>query len=578
MVVRVLPDETGLNKTFDYLVPSDWERQVRVGDRVRVALGPRRVGAWIVEVGVEPPEGRTLRPATKWSGHGPSADLVDLARWARWRWAAKSPVPFLRTASPERNVVRFPDPPPSTVPVPAVDDPVVRAAFEGGPAVLRLPPTEDLLPVALAAAALGDALVICPSRQAVRHLAVRLRRAGVAVVVHPDDWATAASGGCTVLGTRAAAWAPVGDLAAVVVLDEHDEVHQEEGSPTWHARDVALERARRAGVPAVVTSPMPTLEVLSQHRLVRPDRGRERSGWPAVIPVDRREEDTGRNALFSPALVEAVRSGARVMCVLNQKGRAALLACASCHDLARCAECGASVHSHGGGDDRRQLACRRCHTLRPVICASCGGLDLKTVRMGVSRVVDDLAALAGEPVVEVTSETRASEMDSARLHVGTEAVLHRVGAADVVAFLDFDQELLAPRYRAAEEALALVVRAGRIVGGRHGGGRVLLQTRMPDHEVCRAAVLGDPTRVTEVDAERRQLLGFPPFRALAEVGGQAAEAFVAALPADADVEVQGPVDGTWRLRAADHPTLCDALARTERPPGRLRLAVDPLRL
>ncbi len=266
------------------------------------------------------------------------------------------------------------------------------------------------------------------------------------------------------------------------------------------------------------------------------------------------------------------------MCVLNQKGRAALLACAACHDLARCDACGAAVQSGGEGAAPDELVCRRCRTTRPVICASCGGLHLKTVRMGVSRVVDDLAALAGERVVEVTAQTRAAEVDSGRLHVGTEAVLHQVGAADVVAFLDFDQELLAPRYRAAEEALSLVVRAGRIVGGRRAGGRVLLQTRMPEHEVCRAAVLGDPERVTEVDVPRRQLLGFPPYRALAEVDGQAAEAFAAAVPRGAGVEVLGPVQGSWRLRAEDHDTLCDVLARTARPPGRLRLSVDPLRL
>ncbi len=573
----MLPDETGIDKTFDYVIPDDWTGQVRVGDRVRISLGPRRVGAWIVEVGVEPPAGVTLRPVTKWSGHGPSAELVDLAGWARWRWAAKSPVPFLRTASPERNVSRFPDPPESAFPLPGVDDPVVRAAFEGGPAVLRLPPTDDLLPVVLAAAGLGDALVVCPSRQSARLLSARLRRAGAAVALHPDDWATGAAGDCTVIGTRAAAWAPVGDLAAVVVLDEHDEVHQEERSPTWHVREVALERARRAGVPAVLVSPMPTLEALGAGRLVRPDRARERSGWPAVVVVDRRDEDTGRNALFSPALVEAVRSGARVVCVLNQKGRAALLACAACHDLARCAECGGAMHS-GGDVPAGELACRRCGARRPVICASCGAVHLKTVRMGVSRVVDDLAALADEPVVEVTAETRPSELDASRLHVGTEAVLHQVPSADVVAFLDFDQELLAPRYRAAEEALGLIVRAGRMVGGRHEGGRVLLQTRVPEHEVCRAALLGDPERVTEAEAERRQLFGFPPYRALAEVGGPAAEAYVAALAGDPEVEVQGPLDGSWRVRAADHRTLCDALARIERPPGRLRLAVDPPRI
>src|SRR5690606_14753205 len=150
-----------------------------------------------------------------------------------------------------------------------------------------------------------------------------------------------------VIGTRAAAWAPVPDLAAVVVLDEHDEVHQEERSPTWHARDVAIERARRRGVPCVLTSPMPTLETLQVARLVRPDRATERAGWPAAVVVDRTEEPPGRNALFSPQLVDVVRSGARVLCVLNQKGRAALLGCTGCGEVVRCDACQAAVAKPG---------------------------------------------------------------------------------------------------------------------------------------------------------------------------------------------------------------------------------------
>lgn len=575
--MRVLPDETGLGKTFDYVVPPAWADRVEVGSRVRIALGPRRVGAWVTDVGVEPPAGVALKPIAKLSGRGPSAELVDLARWAQWRWAAKTPVPFLRTASPDRIVDRLPARPDRPHPVPAVVDPVVAPIvpelLAGGPVVARLPPTADLLPVVQAAAGLGDALVICPSHRAARHVATRLRRLGVPVALHPDEWARAAAGGCTVVGTRAAAWAPVPELAAVVVLDEHDEVHQEERSPTWHARDVALERARRRGVPGILTSPMPTLEALAVARLVRVDRATERAGWPAVIVADRTEEPPGRNALFSPQFVNLLGAGERVLCVLNQKGRAALLGCAGCHQVVRCERCDAAVQKPDG-----ELVCRRCHTTRPVICASCGGVHLKTIRMGVSRVVEDLAALTGERVVEVTTETPARDVDSARLYVGTEAVLHQVGRADVVAFLDLDQELLAPRYRAAEEALGLIVRAARLVGGRSDGGRVLLQTRSPHHEVVRAALLGDPDRVRAAEDERRALLGFPPHRVLAEVGDQAAEAFVAAIPADVGIEVQGPVDGTWRLRAPDHRTLCDGLARVERPHGRLRLSVDPLRL
>ena len=574
LVVRVLPDQTGITKTFDYLVPPEWAGQVALGTRVRVQLGPRRVGAWVVEVGVEPPAGVALKPITKISGWGPDGDVIDLARWARWRWAARTPVPFLRTASPPRMVHALPASAARRHPVPPSDDDVIQGAFRPDPTILRLPPAADVIPVVQAAASLGDPLVVCTSRTQSERIARRLERAGVPTAHHPDGWDRAAGGGTAVVGTRAAVWASMPELAAIVVLDEHDEVHQEERTPTWHVREVALERARRAGVPCVLTSPMPSLEALGAATLVTVDRANERDGWPRVVVADRREEDVGRNALFSPALVDMVRSSDRVVCVLNQKGRAVLLACATCRDLARCDACEASVQRPG----EDELVCRRCGATRPVVCASCGSTQLKTVRMGVSRVRDDLSALAGEPVAEVTAD-ESDAVPDARLVVGTEAALHRLDRADVVAFLDLDQELLAARHRAAEQALALVVRAARLVGGRHGKGRLLLQTRMPDHEVVQAALHGDPTPVTEAERARRDEFRFPPVVALAEASGEAADAFARSLR-DADhpqVEVRGPIDGRWRITAPDHQRLCDALDSIERPPGRLRLAVDPTR-
>lgn len=604
-VVRVLPDEPGIGKAFDYVVPEGFP-PVSVGDRVRVALAGRRVGGWVLAVGVSPPTGVALRPLAKWSGLGPPADLLALAEWASWRWAGRA-ASFLRTASPERVVASLPEVPPPSSPGRGVGE-VAAKALAAERAVVRLAPATDPYPLALAATSLGNVLVLCPTMALVRSLGDRLRRDGVRVAVHPHDWALGAAG-ATVVGTRAAAWAPVGDLAAVVVVDEHDESHQQEAAPTWHARDVAAERARRAGIPCVLTSPCPSLDALGWGELVVRGRAAERAGWPAVDVVDMRAEDP-RAGLLPPALVAALRSDKRVVCVLNRTGRARLLACAGCGELARCERCDAAVSLPANGD---ALACGLCGEERPVVCLPCGKTRLKALRQGVTRVRDEIEALVGEPVVEVTgARPRApgpegAELARARVVVGTEASLHQVARADVVAFLDLDQELLAPRYRAAEQALGLVARAARLVGGRERGGRLLLQTHVPGHEVVQAAVLGDPTRVAEAEAERRELLRFPPVTALAEVSGPAAGDFVAALasspasaPADttalwgttpapatsapatagppAEVEVLGPAGGKWLVRAPDHQGLCDALAATPRPAGRLRVAVDPLRI
>src|SRR5205807_2491400 len=263
-----------------------------------------------------------------------------------------------------------------------------------------------------------------------------------------------------------------------------------------------------------------------------------------------------------------------VVCVLNRKGRARLLSCAACGELARCERCDAAVEQTTEG----MLRCGRCGAERPVVCLACGATRLKVLRVGVTRAREDLERLAGRPVAEITGDVRAGEPPPpAPILVGTEAVLHRVRSPDVVAFLDFDQELHAVRYRAAEEALALLARAARLVGGRNDGGRVLVQTRLPQHEAIDAAVHADPGRLALVEAARRAALRFPPESALAIVSGEAAAEFAAAVAGD-DVEVLGPAPGSrWLLRAPDHRTLCDRLAAVPRPPGRLRVEVDPLR-
>jgi primosomal protein N' (replication factor Y) len=546
---------------------------VRVGDVVRIELHGRRVGAWIEEVGVASAAGIELRPLAKRSGLGPPAELFGLAEWAAWRWAGRR-ASFLRTASPERVVGSLP-PAPTRSRAPVVHHALTEAALAGPRSVLRLPPAADRVEVVLTAAALGHLLVLCPTAATARGLSARLERAGLPVARHPEAWARGAAG-ATVVGTRAAAWAAVGDLAAVVVLDEHDEAHQQEQAPTWNARDVALERAARAGVPCLLVSPCPSLEALEVATLHAPSRAVERAGWPLVEVVDRRDEDPRRAGLFSPALVKLLRSDQRVLCVLNRTGRARLLACAACGSLARCEACGAAVDQP---DER--LRCRRCGTERPPVCLTCAALRFRTVKAGVARVREELEALVGEPVAEVTASSEEGAA-STRVVVGTEAVLQRVDRADAVVFLDLDQELLAPRYRAGEQAFALVARAARIAArsgpaGPRAAGRVLLQTRLPDHEVVRGAVQADPTRVSDAEREQRATLGFPPFAAMAEVSGEAAPAFVEALGQPLGVQVAQVADTRWLVRAADHPVLCHALATVKRPPGRLRVEVDPLR-
>ena len=204
ITATVLPDVTGLDKTFDYLVPDDLVDRVRVGSLVRVALHGRRIGGWVVRVGV--PDAQQLAdvpverlvPIAKWSGHGPSAEVIDLAEWAAHRWAAGRLRPLLVSASPPRMVhalASVPSPRPRTLD--GASDGVRRLLADGG-GVVRIAPTDDPVPIVLAAAERGRVLVIHPSQDEVGLLSARLRPSGLSIAVLPDGWPAAAAGAAQV--------------------------------------------------------------------------------------------------------------------------------------------------------------------------------------------------------------------------------------------------------------------------------------------------------------------------------------------------------------------------------------------
>ena len=213
---------------------------------------------------------------------------------------------------------------------------------------------------------------------------------------------------------------------------------------------------------------------------------------------------------------------------------------------------------------------------RPAVCAECGSTRFRRVKLGVKGIAEELAVVARREVVEVTSEDGPLP-EKSDLYVGTEAVLHRLESTDIVAFLDFDQELLAPRYRASEEAMALLVKAARLVGRREKNGRIIVQTRVPDHPVLDAAYHSDPGRLARSELEARQMLQQPPIANWAIVSGSSAAEFMSRIGNAEGVETSSTVEGTWRLRSQDRQKLLNLLKDTERPPGRLRIEIDPLR-
>ena len=597
-VVRVQPDVPAIHRAFDWSVPDDLAGDVRVGTVVRVPLGGRRVRGWVLDADVASPEtdGARLRDVTAVVGAGPPPEVVELCRWAAWRWAGPLAT-LLRAASPPNVVDVHETVELATAVYPELLEP---AHSWRGDALVEWPPADDpnaVVPMLLAPE--GSTLVLDPDPARAARLVGMVLDEGREVVVlrsdcsaadRTDAWARARAGACVVVGGRSAVWAPVPDLATVVVVDEIDEAFEEERAPTWNARDVAVERARRCGASVRMVTPAPSLDAIAVIGLPpgpAPARVGRRS-WPRVEVIDPRDDPPGQG-LLTTALADALRrtrdGGARAVCVLNRRGRARLLACTQCTELARCERCGATVVERDDG-----LECLRCALVRPRVCTHCHAIRFRALRPGVTKVRDDLAALLPRAsVVAVDASTEAVPVVD--VLIGTEAVLHRTPVAGappvrLVAFLELDQELLAPRVRAAEQALWLLVRAARLLGPRADGGVLLLQTRVPGHEVVVAADRADPRVVVEAERPRRRALGFPPFGGLAELSGDPAAvahacgALAARAPA---VTVLGPIDDGRRAlaRAASFAELCDGLALPEidaaHAVGRLRVDVDPRR-
>jgi primosomal protein N' (replication factor Y) len=690
--VQVLVDEPAIDREFTYLLPpelSSGRVPVTVGTMVRVVLNRRRLRGWVTGLNAPMPADLELAPISGVVGVGPPPHVVELARWAAWRWAGTR-AHFLRTASPDRVVGGVPAGSPATLPSATSHDGIhspgwVRDAFGAGagvvggepqcqvglpelpdrldlsaavgddqaadavarsaaagrpPGVVRLGPCSDEWPLVVEALRRGRVLLLVPNVAWAARLSGRLRESGITTALAPRDWAGAATAHA-VVGTRSAVWAPCESLDTVIVFDEHDEAHQSEAAPTWNARDVAVERARRDGARCLLVGPMPSPDalMLAGHAAAAPDAGSgpdagghsdpgsragsdvaasppvisaakplEREAWPRVHIADRRLDDPATGEWCSEALAELLRSDRTVVCVLNRTGRARLAYCASCGELATSRDTGQPLRL-----EKQQFVDPDSGEVRPAVCEACGALRFRRARVGVKGVAEEMERLARRPVIQIVGAVspdapaaaqrtvrgatrptgrRAGQrsgdgrpqtprhVEAPPLYIGTEAVLHRVPSADGVAFVDFDQELMAPRYRAAEEAFALLVRAARLVGLRSSGGSILVQTRLPDHPVLAAAAGADPSDWVRAEAERRTQMRQPPASAWALVSGAAAPGYIGNVSAGryaSALDIAGPADGTWRIRSDDRDVLLDALAEAERPSGRLRVAVDPLR-
>ncbi len=561
--VRVVTEVAAVDRPFDYLVPERLE-PVGIGDRVRVDFNHRSVRAWVIE---EAAPSDDLKPIAKWLGFGPPAEMMELLAWASERWYAPL-ARFLVSASPSRLVTSLPVAPPAR----PLELGIVERLPVYEPGIIQLAPTSDPLGVVLAAyhatsTLPGTLLVVTPTDAWARRLRGRLEQRGCDVA-GSEQWERMRAGWPVVVGARGVALAPVARLAGAVILDVDDEALRSDSIPTWHAFDVLAERCRREGRPLWASSilPSPRFAVAGFQR--EPELA---AGWPQLVAVDRRSSDPHDGVLARDTL-DAVHRALRgpeavAVVVLHQRlGRGRLLACAQCHELYRCAIC-----SQGEEEVDDVVACADGHERRAPFCRSCGSTRVKRLRQGVTTFRRDLEAQIGRSVSVVTaSDPIDAPLD--RVVLGTEAVFQRVRRATLVVIADFDQYLLAPRESARRQAITVVGKAGRLVGGRREGrGQVVVQTRRGEDVVLGSLISGSFDALLDDEIETARVLGLAPFGAAATIRGEGAKAFAASL--DGPRVRVSVADDVVVVRATDSETLLSEIRGHPRPPS-VRVAVE----
>jgi primosomal protein N' (replication factor Y) len=579
VIARIVPDVTGVDKVFDYLVPESLVSEICVGDRVRVPLHNRNVAGWVLQLGdtttqfSDVDESRLLS-IVKILGKGPSQEVVDLARWAAHMWVGRLRA-FFVAATPATLVATLPGSRYTQVATRKnfdVEVQAIDAISAAGVSVLRRGPACSPRSIVLTAASKGAVLVVIPTLNRARLMAASLRESGLSVAVMPQDWAVAAGGVDVVIGARSAIWSSVPLLKSIIVIDEHDDALQEERSPSWHARDIAMERAKKLGIACLLVSPIPSLRALhgASRAVASLDPATEASHWPQIRLVDRRLDERWSSSMLSSDLIEQLRDHSRrIVCVLNVKGRARLLACGSCRELVRCDICEAAMTMSA----TKQLECPRCAHSRPAICVKCGSGKLAVIKAGVSRLREELAAASGRRVEDVVEVSGGDAVDKSSkdknvdvvdqtkmLFVGTEAALHRVRDVDTVVFLDIDQEISAPRYRAAEITLTLIVHAARLVARKSSGSVVMIQSMLADHALLRGLAANDLGEFVDEEMTRRKLMQLPPYGALAQVSGTGVDQLADILRSNVLLQVSATNKESVLVKSNDWETLASSIS------------------
>ncbi|MEO7741595.1 MAG: primosomal protein N' [Usitatibacter sp.] len=394
-------------------------------------------------------------------------------------------------------------------------------------------------------------------------------------------WLAAQSGAAQiVLGTRLAVLMPFRDLGLVIVDEEHDGSYKQQEGLRYSARDVAVRRAQKLGIPIVLGSATPSLESIANARDARytlarlATRASAGAQMPTVRTVDTRA-DIPRDGL-TYALVEAMRArierGEQSLLFLNRRGFSPVLFCRACEWHSTCARCSANRVLHRRDNE---LRCHHCgaRARMPSACPSCGAADLAPVGHGTQRVEETLREMLPHArIARVDRDTTARKgelkavFDAVRegtvdILVGTQMLSkgHDYPRLTLVGIVDPDSALFSADFRAAEKLYAQLVQVSGRAGRAERRGEVLVQTDFPTHPLYAAVASHDFDRFASDALEERRLAGFPPFSYLAllraeskkpgEPIGFLKDAARLARELQAAVEVFDPVPATLERKA-----------------------------
>ncbi|MGE0454162.1 MAG: primosomal protein N' [Vicinamibacteria bacterium] len=350
---------------------------------------------------------------------------------------------------------------------------------------------------------------------------------------HDQWWRIREGEARVVVGARSAVFAPVAELGLVVVDEEHDGSYKQDESPRYHARDVAVMRAKLEGALALLGSATPSLESYANARkgkyaLVRlPERIGAR-GLPKVEIVDRRESlRAGTSPILTPLLLQALEArlarGEQSLLLLNRRGYATSLLCRECGGEASCPNCSVALTLHEAG---RVALCHYCgyRAKAPAACSNCRGEYLKLAGHGTEKVVEAVkAALPAARVARLDRDLARRRGAAAQVLaeferggtdvlVGTQMIAkgHDFPRVTLVGVIDADVGLGLPDFRASERTFQLLTQVAGRAGRADLAGEVVLQSLRPEHYALRLACAQDYEGFFEREMEFRRAMGYPP--------------------------------------------------------------------